>query len=97
MTATARAGATVTRLEDNSRVTIIEWRLPPGAETGWRKDVPGCVVFYRTAAKHIVERRDGLRALDVGAGQAWYRAPAGDINLINAGVSEVIFVEAELK
>lgn len=97
MTIPARPRATPREILSNDRVSITEWRLRPGEETGWRTRHRDCVVVYRTPARHILETRDGIHAVDVRDGQASFRTSAGEQNLINVGSHEVIFLETELK
>jgi quercetin dioxygenase-like cupin family protein len=94
---TGRPRAVATRHVDDERVIVTEWRLAPGAETGWHVHAFDYVVVYRTAAKHIVETRDGLRAVDMPEGASYRRARGVEHNVINAGANEVILVEIELK
>ena len=38
-------------LEENGRVIVTEWRLAPGAETGWHRHAYDYVVVCLTAGK----------------------------------------------
>jgi quercetin dioxygenase-like cupin family protein len=91
-----RPPAVCTQLEANGRVVVTEWRLAPGGETGWHCHPHDYVVVYLTDAKHIVETRVGLSAVDIFAGQAYYRERGLEHNVINAGPFEVILVRTEL-
>jgi beta-alanine degradation protein BauB len=94
---TSKPQATPTPIVDNDRVAITQWHFRPGEETGWHVHQHDYVVVYCTAAKHIVETRKGLRALDVSKGQSYFRARGIEHNVINAGANDVILVETELK
>ena len=94
---TVRTQATRTRIEDNDRVTITEWRFAPGAETGWHRHAIDYVIVYRTAAHMVVETKAGRNAVDIAAGQAMYRKAPIEHNVINDSDAEVVFVETEIK
>jgi len=92
-----RTQATRTRIEDNDRVTITEWRFAPGAETGWHRHEIDYVIVYRTAARMLVESKAGRNAVEIAAGQAMFRRAPVEHNVINDGDGEVVFVETEIK
>lgn len=92
-----RTRATLTRIEDNDRVTITEWRFAPGAETGWHRHAIDYVIVYRTPARMMVETKAGRNAVEIAAGQAMFRRAPIEHNVINAGDAEVVFVETEIK
>ncbi len=92
-----RTQATRTRIEDNDRVTITEWRFAPGAETGWHRHAQDYVIVYRTAARMLVESKAGRNAVEIAAGQAMFRRAPIEHNVINDGDAEVVFVETEIK
>jgi quercetin dioxygenase-like cupin family protein len=94
---TSRAKASSTTLEDNDRVTITEWRFAPGAETGWHRHERDYVIVYRTSAKHLVETLEGGIMVDVKEGHSYFRKAGVEHNVVNAGDSEVVLVETEIK
>jgi beta-alanine degradation protein BauB len=85
------------KIEDNDRVVITEWRFPPGSETGWHCHTRDYCIVYRTAAHHVVESKDGVREVNLPAGESYFRKAGIEHNVINAGESEILMVETELK
>ena len=94
---TQRPRATGTQIENNDRVVITEWRFAPGAETGWHVHSMDYVVVYRTAASHLVESKEGTKAVSLVEGQSYFRAAGVEHNVINAGTNEIVLVETEIK
>ena len=94
---TARPQAIGTTIEDNERVVITEWRFAPGAETGWHVHAMDYVVIYRTSAQLSIETKQGPQSLQMAEGQLYFRRAGVEHNVINAGESEVVFIETELK
>ena len=94
---TSRPQAVATVLESNDRVVITEWRFAPGAETGWHTHEMDYVIVYRTAAKHVVETPDMKLELDIPEGRSYFRKAGLEHNVINAGDSEVVLVETQIR
>ena len=92
-----REKAIARKIEDNDRVVMTEWRFPPGSETGWHRHAMDYCIVYRTAAKHTVETKDGVREVALNAGASYFRKAGVEHNVINAGDSEILMVETELK
>jgi quercetin dioxygenase-like cupin family protein len=93
----ARAKAIATEIEDNDRVKITEWRFAPGAETGWHLHTMDYLVMYRTAAQLLVESKQGEVTVQLAAGDLYFRRAGVEHNVVNAGSTELVFVETELK
>jgi len=93
----ARAKATSTEIENNDRVKITEWRFAPGAETGWHLHTMDYIVIYRTSAQLLIESKQGESSLQMEEGQLYFRRAGVEHNVINAGGTEVVFLETELK
>ncbi len=76
---------------------ITEWRLFPGAETGWHRHAHDYVVVCLTAGQLLAETATGNVVTDLQFGQTYAR-PAGDEHkIVNSGEAEFVFIEIELK
>lgn len=84
-------------LEETSRVIVTEWRLAPGAETGWHRHAHDYVVVCLTAGKLLAETATGNIETELNAGQSYARPLGVEHNIVNAGAAEFVFVEVELK
>lgn len=92
-----RPPATSTLLEQNERVIITEWRLKPGAETGWHRHGHDYVVVVLTAGKLLAETAKGEITTELKFGQAYARPEGVEHNIVNPNGHEFVFVEIELK
>jgi quercetin dioxygenase-like cupin family protein len=92
-----RAGAQSTKLEENERVIVTEWRLAPGAETGWHRHQYDYVVVCLTAGKLLAETASGNVETELRFGQAYARPVGVEHNIVNSGAAEFVFVEIEIK
>lgn len=92
-----RPRAQSTKLEENERVIVTEWRLAPGAETGWHRHQHDYVVVCLTAGKLLAETASGNVETELAFGQAYARPVGVEHNIVNSGVMEFAFVEIELK
>jgi len=90
--------ATSTAQVDNERVVVTEWRLAPGANTGFHVHSRDYVVIPLTTGVLRLEEPGGVvREVPLEAG-ASYAKPAGvSHNTFNGGDQEFRFVEVELK
>ena len=93
----ARARARSTPLEENERVIVTEWRLAPGAETGWHRHQHDYVVVCLTAGKLLAETASGNIETELRFGQAYARPVGVEHNIVNSGTDEFVFVEVEIK
>jgi quercetin dioxygenase-like cupin family protein len=93
----SRARATSTKLEENERAIVTEWRLAPGAETGWHRHQYDYVVVCLTAGKLLAETASGNVETELRFGQAYARPVGVEHNIVNSGASEFVFVEIEIK
>jgi beta-alanine degradation protein BauB len=93
----ARPQAASKRLQETERVIVTEWRLVPGAETGWHRHAHDYVVVPLTAGKLLAETSSGNSETELQAGQAYTRPAGVEHNIVNAGSAEFAFVEVELK
>ena len=94
---TARPRATSRLLEENARVIVTEWRLPPGAETGWHRHAYDYVVVCLTAGKLLAETANGEVLTELAFGQAYARPVGLEHNIVNPGDSDFVFIEVEVK
>jgi beta-alanine degradation protein BauB len=92
-----RAKALPRKIEDNDRVVMTEWRLPPGSETGWHRHALDYCIVYLTPAKFSIEARDGRHEAVLKAGESYFRKAGVEHNAINAGKKEILMVETEIK
>ena len=84
-------------VQQNERVIITEWRLKPGAETGWHRHVHDYVVVCLTAGKLLAETADGNVETELRFGQTYARSSGVEHNIVNANEHDFVFVEIELK
>jgi len=94
---TQRPKATSKRLQENERVIVTEWRLAPGAETGWHRHGYDYVVVCLTAGKLLAETTTGNVETELQFGQSYARPVGVEHNIVNSGEKEFAFVEVELK
>jgi quercetin dioxygenase-like cupin family protein len=92
-----RSKATATPVLENDRVIVTEWRLEPGAETGWHRHAHDYVVVCLTAGQLTAESPQGNTVTDLQAGQSYARPEGVEHNIVNSGNAEFAFVEVELK
>jgi beta-alanine degradation protein BauB len=84
-------------LQETERVIVTEWRLAPGAETGWHRHAHDYVVVCLTAGKLLAETSNGNVETELKLGQAYARPVGVEHNIINPGSEEFAFVEVEIK
>lgn len=94
---TQRPKATSKLLQESERVIVTEWRLAPGAETGWHRHGYDYVVVCLTAGKLLAETSTGNVETELQFGQSYARPVGVEHNIVNSGQKEFAFVEVELK
>lgn len=94
---TVRARAQGKLLQENERVIITEWRLAPGAETGWHRHGHDYVVVCLTAGRLLAESAQGNVETELAFGQAYARPVGVEHNIVNPNAGEFAFIEIELK
>jgi quercetin dioxygenase-like cupin family protein len=92
-----RPQATSKKLQETDRVIVTEWRLAPGAETGWHRHAHDYVVVCLTAGTLLAETSTGTTAIPLQLGQSYARPVGVEHNTVNGGAEEFAFVEIELK
>jgi len=85
------------RLQETDRVLITEWRLAPGAETGFHRHGYDYVVVCLTAGQLLAETATGSAVTDLQFGQAYARPAGVEHNIVNSGKADFVFIEMELK
>ena len=95
--ANARLRASGHLLQETERVIITEWRLAPGAETGWHRHAHDYVVVCLTAGRLLAETANGNVETELRFGQTYARPAGVEHNIVNANPHEFAFIEMELK
>ena len=90
--------ATPTRLIDNERVRVTEWRFRPGEATGWHRHEFDYVVVPVTTGQLHLKEPDGERTIDIVTGTPYFRWEGVEHDVINpSDTDDVIFIEVEMK
>jgi quercetin dioxygenase-like cupin family protein len=84
-------------LQETERAIITEWRLKPGAETGWHRHPHDYVVVCLTAGTLLAETANGNVETELRFGQTYARPAGVEHNIVNPNVHEFTFIEIELK
>ena len=84
-------------IQETARVIITEWRLAPGAETGWHRHAHDYVVVCLTSGQLLAETKEGNSVTELHEGQTYARPKGVEHNIVNPGSREFAFVEIELK
>jgi len=92
-----RPGAVPTRLIENERVVVTEWRFAPHAETGWHVHGMDYVVVPQTDGTLLLETKEGDRHAQLSIGKPYYRPAGVEHNVVNANDFEFVFVEIEVR
>ena len=94
---TTRPQAIPTTQIDNARVIVTEWRVAPGAETGWHTHGHDSVVVPTISGMLHLETPEGLKEFPLVAGKSYTRGAGVNHNVINASTHEVAFIEIEIR
>ncbi|MEM7669818.1 MAG: cupin domain-containing protein [Pseudomonadota bacterium] len=90
--------AVPTQYVDNDRVRVTEWRFEPGTATGWHRHEYDYVITPVTGGDVEIADADGNRKpFRMEPGVSYFREAGVEHDVINAGKSELVFVEVELK
>ena len=90
--------ATATLREDNDRVRVTEWHLPPGTETG--PHVHGMdyvVVPVEAGTLTIYDDAGAATEAPLTPGGSYFRRAGVSHNVTNQGTTAIRFIEIELK
>ncbi|UWQ34950.1 cupin domain-containing protein [Leisingera sp. M527] len=83
---------------DDTRVRVTRFDFAPGAETGWHWHAMDYVITAVTDCHMRLEMPGGnVKKVTVPAGTAYRRDEGVEHNVINAGDTQMSFVEVELK
>ena len=94
---TNRSKAVPTRLIDNERVVVTEWRFAPGSETGWHVHGLDYVVVPQTDGRLLLETREGDRHAELSVGKPYFRQAGVEHNVVNVNAYEFVFIELEMR
>jgi mannose-6-phosphate isomerase-like protein (cupin superfamily) len=84
--------------EDNDRVRITRWHLPPGSETGHHvHEYDYAVVPIEAGTLSIVEDDGSVVEAPLRAGESYFRRAGVSHNVTNRGSGDIVFVEIEIK
>jgi quercetin dioxygenase-like cupin family protein len=93
MSGTAKATVFI----ENNKVIVTEWRMAPGANTGWHRHGHDYLVVPLMDGKVKLETKDGASFSDNTKGVPYFRSEGVEHDVINAGSGEYAFIEIELK
>jgi beta-alanine degradation protein BauB len=83
---------------DNARTRVTEWRLPPGASTGFHRHEMDYVVVPQTTGRLTIVDKAGNKTLgDMTAGASYFRAAGVEHDVVNDNTFEIAFIEVEYK
>jgi len=82
---------------DDERLRVTEWRFAPGAQTGHHRHEYDYVVVPLTDGMLRLETAAGDVMAELKAGRSYARLLGVEHNVINAGPTELAFVEIEYK
>ena len=80
---------------DDERLRVTEWRFAPGAQTGHHRHEYDYVVVPLTDGMLRLETVTGDVMAELKAGRSYARLLGVEHNVINAGPTELAFVEIE--
>ncbi len=89
--------AVPTRMIDNDRVCVTEWRFAPGAATGWHRHGHDYVVVPLYDGQLKIVEGGGEKVADLKKGVPYFRNEGVEHDVINANAFEYAFIEIEIK
>jgi len=92
-----RPSAVPTRLIENERVVVTQWRFAPHAQTGWHVHGMDYVVVPQTDGVLLLETKEGDRRARLAVGQPYYRDAGVEHNVVNDNDFEFVFIEIEVR
>ena len=93
-----RPEAKATRMIDNARAIVTEYRFAPGAETGWHKHGHDYVVVPMTTGDLLIEGPGGTSSrVPLTSGIPYARNEGVEHNVVNPNTTEFVFIEIEMK
>ncbi|MFO1172067.1 MAG: cupin [Hyphomicrobiaceae bacterium] len=95
---TAAGTAESTKLIDNDRVTVWEWRFPkPGDNTGWHRHAYDYVIVPLSSGRLKVVTSEGSTIEEGQAGVPYFCEKGEEHDVLNASDGGYGFIEIELK
>jgi quercetin dioxygenase-like cupin family protein len=92
------SAATSTIQVENERTRVTEWRIAPGASTGFhRHEMDYVVVPQTTGALKVVDKQGKVSFGQMTAGASYFRAAGVEHDIINDNAFEMNFIEVEYK
>jgi quercetin dioxygenase-like cupin family protein len=89
--------AVPTKQVENERFIVTEYRVPPGAHTGWHRHAHDYVVVPLTTGTLTIDLGGSQSEAQLTAGQAYSRNAGVEHDVINANETEFVFIEIEAK
>ena len=86
-----------TRLIDNERVIVTEWRFTAGASTGWHRHAHDYVVVPLMDGRLRLATAQGETTVEMTKGVPYYRPAGVEHDVINASDGYYAFMEVEIK
>jgi len=84
--------------EDNNRVRVTRWQLPPASETGHHVHEYDYVIVPVTPGTLSVVQDDGtVVQAPLETGVSYFRAAGVSHNVTNQGDADIVFLEVEVK
>ncbi|MBM3516740.1 MAG: cupin [Alphaproteobacteria bacterium] len=93
----ARPQAQASTQVNNARCRVTEWRLPPGATTGWHRHDYAYVVVPLTTGRLLIKTATGESLAELVQGRAYDRPAGIEHEVINANDYEFVFIDIDLK
>ena len=93
MTGTAKA----TKLIDNERVIVTEWRFQPGDNTGWHRHAHDYVIVPLMDGRLKLVTKEGESVAEMKKGAPYFRNEGVEHDVISANDGEYAFIEIELR
>jgi beta-alanine degradation protein BauB len=91
-------GAIATRLIENERIIVTEWRFPEkGSSTGWHRHAYDYVVVPILNGQLKIITHDSESVAGMTAGVPYFRSAGVEHDVINWTDGEYAFIDIELK
>ena len=84
-------------IEDNDRVRIVRFTLPPGAATGWHKHTLDYVIVPYVDCRLRVDTPAGAVEATMSKDQPYFRTSGAEHNVTNIMQAPLSFLEIEIK
>jgi beta-alanine degradation protein BauB len=89
--------AQATKLVENDKVIVWEYRFKKGENTGWHRHGHDYVVVPLMDGRLRIESASGNTVSEMKAGAAYFRSEGVEHDVINASGGDYAFIEIELK